>query len=206
MYVVTSFVENYPGFLFMTLFFMLWPFIRKYALDSHKTDIKLTRSTINAFIRTADTDEYIDLNVEDYDGIVDNTAIFDCLKESSNSNVIMNEIRKDNKKGYNFMILKHRNNGDAIFPHSHNRSNEFVYVMNGKLRILFHNDGKDNDERVDLDVGGSILIKRGRIHSTISLTDETNYIVVAKPPLFDKSNLKAWAKFITKLWRRNDSI
>ena len=190
---VIGLVNSYPGILVGVLFFAVWPFVRRYIINPHKMDLIQMRSNVNLFVKTAGYNDFADIDMARVEEAVDR-KISNC-----GSNVEAVEIAKETNKGYSILKIKHHNKNDVVNPHHHNHSDELMYIINGKAQVILHNEGKDDDESIILNVGDNLYIKRKQIHSFISLENNTQYIVVAKPPIFNSSWIKRiFRKLVSK--------
>jgi quercetin dioxygenase-like cupin family protein len=88
-------------------------------------------------------------------------------------------VGRELKKGYDLIHVEVLAGFNAPF-HKHRYSEEFVYVLKGKLKITL--DGCEKGENITIGRGEYILLKNNIEHCLSSL-ENSEFIIIALPPL-----------------------
>jgi len=148
-----------------------------------------------------------DLAIEKYsdvlNGFMENegkpyTSIDIAFSEDAIINDMPIEIKNiaDNfKKGYDFLHVKFKKDYGGVPEHHHRNSDELMYVLSGSLIIkteytdkkLFASliSDKCSSEVTHIGPGGFHYIPK-RCKHTLTITEDTEIIIVARPPIFTR--------------------
>lgn len=117
-------------------------------------------------------------------------------KDFVKGSATLEAIAEDEKKGYDFLHLMYPVSTQGVAPHRHNKTKELIYIISGKilLNITEQDSGilprwlktvEGKSISVELGPRDWYFIKNPSIHS-FSVIEDTEMLIVAKPPLFQK--------------------
>jgi len=129
-------------------------------------------------------------NVLPQDSVVDVYFDKDCLTEKVKAPLNIINIAGDITKGYDFFLCNTKEKQTVdITKHKHNKTNEFFYMLKGKM-LLYH----EKDDPVTIKEKEWVYLPKGEFHG-FKVYPDTEYILIAQPPLFTRIG-KSWKKLL----------
>ena len=141
------------------------------------TRIDDTNKMLDKFIKINDL-EFMDYTLSDtypYD------ITFDDIKKKYIKTSIEKQVGKEfTEKGYDVYHIKSDPGYNSLL-HKHSFSDEFFYVLDGQIEVVF-----DETRSLKYYAGDSFFLKHGVFHAVKSNV-ESEFIVVAKPPIVQRA-------------------
>jgi len=146
-----------------------WFWYKSYTRNKiFNTQVKITQDMLDKFISINDL-ECMDFELENISEYVN-------IKKKYVDTSIVHQIGKELDTGYDFFHIKVKTGYDTL-KHRHNFSDEFFYVLSGKINLSC--TGK-KDKLIG--PGDYFYLNRGGFHC-ITAEEEAEFIVIAKPPM-----------------------